>query len=267
MVKVSIVTATYNAKDTLTRCIESVKTQSVMRESIEHIVVDGLSTDGTLNIIDEHRDWFDIVMCESDRGISDAFNKGLHVASGEYIIFLSADDYFADDSVLERFFDYSSSGADVYVAAVEKISTSGSSSLVCPPRNYGSLRRGMTVNHPGMFARTDVVKAVGGFSEEYNLAMDYKLCLLLYEAGYKYQSISFCSTIVSEAGISHVNYISSLREVMRAQSDAGFGRLAVFNFYFARTRYAVRRIFEAIGLSYAVLLYRRYFSRNIKLDG
>lgn len=87
---VSIVTATYNAASTLRHCLASVGAQTA---SVEHVVVDGGSSDGTLTIIEEHRHSLARIVSEPDRGIYDAMNKGLRLATGEVVGILNADDF------------------------------------------------------------------------------------------------------------------------------------------------------------------------------
>src|SRR3990172_2540688 len=98
--KISIITVVYNNVATIEDTILSVVTQSHL--NAEHIVVDGGSTDGTLSIIERGKDKLAIVVSEPDNGIYDAMNKGLHLASGEIVGTLNADDVYADDTVLSQ---------------------------------------------------------------------------------------------------------------------------------------------------------------------
>src|SRR5690606_41497725 len=96
----SIITVTFNCRDLLPRTLESVQEQSF--PGIEHVVVDGASTDGTLDLIRAHADRLGSWVSEPDKGIYDAMNKGLHMARGEYVLFLNAGDtFFSKDTVGE----------------------------------------------------------------------------------------------------------------------------------------------------------------------
>src|SRR5690606_30099751 len=96
----SIITVTFNCRDLLPRTLESVQEQSF--PGIEHVIVDGASTDGTLDLIRAHADRLGSWVSEPDKGIYDAMNKGLHMARGEYVLFLNAGDtFFSKDTVGE----------------------------------------------------------------------------------------------------------------------------------------------------------------------
>src|SRR5476649_1626689 len=96
--KISLITVTYNAESTIGRCIESVIAQNF--ENIEYIIVDGNSTDKTIQIINQYKNHISIFLSEPDNGIYDAMNKGIKLASGDVIGMLNADDFFADNTVL-----------------------------------------------------------------------------------------------------------------------------------------------------------------------
>ena len=99
--KISIITISYNAESYIEETIKSVITQQY--KDIEYIIVDGLSTDNTLNIVNLYRDSIDVVISEKDDSIYDAYNKGVERASGEYILFLNADDYLFDSNAIYNF--------------------------------------------------------------------------------------------------------------------------------------------------------------------
>src|SRR5690606_23758859 len=84
--------------------IQSVLDQTY--ENIEYIIVDGASTDGTMDVVEKYRDRIDVVVSEKDRGVYDAFNKGVGLATGDYILFLNSDDYFYGADVIELLSDF-----------------------------------------------------------------------------------------------------------------------------------------------------------------
>ncbi|HEY9194869.1 MAG TPA: glycosyltransferase family 2 protein, partial [Mucilaginibacter sp.] len=96
--KVSLITVVYNAANTLARCIDSVISQN--HPDIEYIIIDGGSTDGTLQVIDQYRDFVNVVVSEPDKGIYDAMNKGIRRATGDIVGTLNADDALADNDVI-----------------------------------------------------------------------------------------------------------------------------------------------------------------------
>jgi glycosyltransferase involved in cell wall biosynthesis len=96
--KVSLITITYNAESTIGRCIESVIAQNC--KNLEYIIIDGGSTDNTLQIIDRYKNYIDILVSEPDKGVYDAMNKGILRATGDIIGTLNADDFFAGGDIL-----------------------------------------------------------------------------------------------------------------------------------------------------------------------
>lgn len=95
----SVITVTYNAADVIEDTIQSVISQTY--HHIEYIIIDGKSTDGTMDIIQQYRDRIDTVVCESDKGLYDAMNKGMKRATGDYLCFLNAGDSFHEDNTLQ----------------------------------------------------------------------------------------------------------------------------------------------------------------------
>ena len=99
MKKISVVTINLNMKQGLEKSIKSLISQNE-KDSVEYIVIDGLSTDGSQDVIDQYRDYIDVVKIEKDMGIFDAMNKGIELATGEYVYFLNSGDEFASGDVL-----------------------------------------------------------------------------------------------------------------------------------------------------------------------
>ena len=110
--KITIITVSYNANAFIEHTIRSVVAQTY--PNIEYIVIDGASTDGTLDIIKKHEDEITKWTSESDRGIADAMNKGWKMASGDFVLFLHADDYLIDDSTIEDAVQHMLDEYDIY---------------------------------------------------------------------------------------------------------------------------------------------------------
>ena len=98
--KISVITVCFNSANTIARALQSVAAQTW--PDVEHIVVDGVSTDGTMQVVAKHRASLAHVLCEPDKGIYDAMNKGLNLATGDLVAFLNADDFYKDAAVLSR---------------------------------------------------------------------------------------------------------------------------------------------------------------------
>jgi glycosyltransferase involved in cell wall biosynthesis len=180
----SIITVVRNAADTVAECLESVAGQDY--REVEHLVIDGASTDGTLRVIDEYRDRLAKVVSEPDRGIYDAMNKGLALATGDVVGFLNADDAYADRHVLsdvaallQDTLTDAVYGDLVYVSAAnpQRIVRYWRSGVYRP----GSFSRGWMPAHPTFFVRRDVYRRFGGFDLSYRLQSDFDLTMRLLE--------------------------------------------------------------------------------------
>jgi glycosyltransferase involved in cell wall biosynthesis len=180
----TIVTVVRNAADTIQDAIVSVASQRF--SDVEHIIIDGASTDGTLEVIGRHRKRLGLVLSEPDKGIYDGMNKGLAAAGGDIVGFLNADDVYEDDCVLAdvaRCFDDPSVeavyGDLVYVSAHEpqRVVRYWRSGEYRP----GRFRSGWMPAHPTFFVRRRVYERLGGFDLSFRLQSDFDLTMRLLE--------------------------------------------------------------------------------------
>ena len=182
----SIVTVSRNAGATIGATLQSVADQKGVDGLIEHWVVDGASTDNTVDVI---RQFPNVrYISEPDKGISDAFNKGMNLAQGEYLLYLNCDDILCDEHVL----------ADVYQFVQERQfpdwiagrwfarRLDGTVVLVHPkyPMTCGGLSLQICICHQAVLLKRELQKQMGGFNLDYRLAMDYDLWARLCLAGY-----------------------------------------------------------------------------------
>jgi len=178
--KISIICSVFNNKETIAEAIESVLGQTYA--NIELIVIDGSSTDGTLDVIRTYQERIAILVSEPDNGIYDGLNKGISCATGDVIGFLHSDDLYQDDRVIERVaqafgeFDVDSVYGDLlYVSkeAPEKVIRYWKSGAFKPAK----LRRGWMPPHPTLFIRRSVYRQYGLFDTRFSIAADYDLIL------------------------------------------------------------------------------------------
>lgn len=179
--KISIVTVCHNAVSTIEECLQSVAGQSY--RDVEHIVIDGASTDGTMDIIEKYRDQLAIVVSEPDKGIYDAMNKGINHATGDVIGTLNADDWYADTGVLERVAGAFTSDDDldavygdlVYVAKDDP--TRIIRYWKSRPYEDGLFEYGWMPAHPTFFARRSVYQRYGLFDLDFKIQSDFELTM------------------------------------------------------------------------------------------
>lgn len=111
--KVSVITVTFNAKATVERTLRSVFEQEDVLTEV--VVIDGASTDGTLDVLNRHRDRIGYLCSEPDRGIYDAMNKGVRKATGDYLLFMNSGDVFVDNSSLKKLVEYAGESSESVV--------------------------------------------------------------------------------------------------------------------------------------------------------
>jgi len=154
--KVSIITVVFNNKENLRKTIDSVRNQKY--NNLEYVVIDGASTDGTLDVINSNKDIINYFITEKDNGIYDAMNKGLKASTGDYVWFMNAGDIPAEDDILNKVFA-EVKDADVYYGDTEMVDDSGHSygkrTLKIPPKelNWEKMIDGMLVSHQSMIAK------------------------------------------------------------------------------------------------------------------
>jgi glycosyltransferase involved in cell wall biosynthesis len=178
MMNISLVTVCYNSVKTIEETLRSVAEQEYPH--VQHVVVDGASTDGTQDIVSRYLRSADIFISEPDSGIYNAMNKGLNLANGDIIAFINADDHYAHPKVLSNvmavFAEQPAINAvfgDVAYHRADKpqnLYRRYDSGMFRPSR----LGWGWMPAHPGMFVAASVFEAIGGFREDYEICADYE---------------------------------------------------------------------------------------------
>lgn len=211
--KVTLVTVAFNARPTLGRTIASVQGQTF--PDIEHVVVDGGSTDGTTDLLRERLRSCDHWISEADRGISDAFNKGAALAAGDYIQFINADDWLSPEQVAVAVRGLEETGADFVFGDLIFYQDGRPSFLYLGDRDYGTVirRRMPALNHPTVLARRTAFERIGLFDLRYRCAMDYDWFLRLHLAGGRGIHLPGLIGHMTHDGVSNIRYIRTIREV------------------------------------------------------
>jgi len=181
-VKISVITAVYNAKDTLADALDSILAQQY--PDVELIVIDGASNDGTLDVLENYRDRIGILISEPDHGIYDALNKGIRHATGDVIGFLHADDLFADESVLlEVAAAFSEGHVDAVYGDLEYVRKSEPDKVIrywkSGAYSAAKLKHGWMPPHPTFYVRRSVYEQYGAFDTSFRIAADYD-CMLRF---------------------------------------------------------------------------------------
>ncbi len=252
----SIITACFNAARTLGRTLESLQQQQC--RDFEWIVVDGGSTDGTLALLEEHKALVDVLVPGPDRGISDAFNKGVARARGEFVGILNADDFYLPDTLATvAALVEGRPEVDVWCGRQRYVDEQGAPVTVFDA-DPSLLPTAMTVNHIASFSRRQLYQDHGAFKLEYRAAMDYELYLRFFTRGAVFERTNAVLAVMALGGTSDRNWRRALREVRQAQLEHGVALTQ------AQARYAygvlkgqARRWLERAGAQGVVDVYRR----------
>ncbi|MEW5967253.1 MAG: glycosyltransferase family 2 protein [Pseudomonadota bacterium] len=226
--KISIVTVAFNAASTIADTLASVAAQT--HPDVEHIVVDGASTDGTPEVVLTFGRHVAKLISEPDRGIYDAMNKGLRLATGDIIGFLNADDVYADPSVLARVSaNMEANGLDALFGDAEFVSPRHPER---PLRHYRSERFhperiawGWMPAHPTLFLRRELYERFGLFRTDYRIAGDFELVARMFHGDtLKYRHVPEVLVRMRTGGVSTGGWRNTLllnREVLRACRENG----------------------------------------------
>ena len=159
MPKLTIITIVYNNVRDIERTINSVINQTYKK--IEYIIIDGKSTDGTLDIVEKYSNQISKIVSEPDKGIYDAMNKGLALATGDYVLFMNSGDEIYDEHAVQEVFD-SSPGADIYYGETEMYNDNweslGRRRHEAPEQfDWTSFKYGMNISHQAIYIRKSIL--------------------------------------------------------------------------------------------------------------
>jgi len=176
MPKISVITVCFNAQKYIEQTIQSVIAQKDC--DIEHIIIDGASTDKTLQIIKQYESQITHWVSEPDTGIADAMNKGVALATGDYVMFLNADDYFQTPNALAVATSYMSEQKDIYIYDTIFLKKTGG--VRRHSGSFGKRIRFKGICHQGTLCKTSLLKAKGGLDASFKICMDYNFFYQAY---------------------------------------------------------------------------------------
>ena len=214
--RVSVITATFNAAKTLSTCLESVASQSY--RDIEHIVIDGGSQDATLDIL-RRADGFRMRWSsEPDRGIYDAWNKGIAAATGEWIAFLGADDRYCDGAVQAYMEAVDGRNIDYLCGLVRWIPANETPKIIGAPWSWPAFQCEMRQAHVGSLHHRQLFELYGEYDLSYKIVGDYEFLL---RARHNLTAL-FVPVITAEMDAGGVSdSFRALKEAERAKVESG----------------------------------------------
>ena len=226
--KISVITVCYNSARSLELSLQSVAEQDW--SAVEHIVIDGASTDGTREILERFRSRLAYLVSEPDNGIYDAMNKGIAYATGDIVCFLNADDQYACANVLSKVASQMEDhNLDALMGDVSFFHKRNSERIV---RRYRSerfrpsrLAWGWMPAHPALFLRKEVVRRVGLFKTDYRIAGDFEFIVRAFHGhALRYRHFPEVLVNMQTGGLSTSGLRAKIRlnqEVLRACRENG----------------------------------------------
>ena len=224
--KLSLITVCYNSALTIRKTLESVKNQ--LNRNFEYIVIDGGSTDQTTKILKDYSSIIDKIISEPDKGLYDAMNKGIEIATGDIVGILNSDDTFYSNTVINEVISFhkrnkiqaSIGNISQYTKTGKLIRLYYSNSWVVK-----DLRSGVMPAHPSIFFEKKLFDDFGYYSLDYKIAADYELIVRFFLSQkiiWKYSNILTTKMLIGGASSNGiVSYINITREIIKALKDNG----------------------------------------------
>lgn len=235
--KISIITVTYNSEATIRDTLNSLQSQNLRNHTLEHIIIDGLSSDSTLKIVQQCKHDA-LIVSESDNGIYDAMNKGIGIASGEIIGILNSDDFYCDKDVLWEVSEYfqNNKDLDILYGDLVYVSKNKIDKVVRRWRSkpyYPTFFEDANVPpHPSLFLRSNVYWMAGVFNTQFKLAADYEFMLRIFKKfNFKSKQIDRIYTTMRLGGATNkklVNILKGNYEIAKAWEINGLRKPKYF---------------------------------------
>ena len=207
MAKLSIVTIVKNAEKDVERTLQSVIEQK--NTNCEYIIVDGKSNDGTLAVVNRYKENINRIVSEEDTGIASAFNKGWRLATGNFVWFVNAGDTILPGAI-ENVTSNIEKNADVFYGDIYVKKRSGD--LLTYTSNHSKLKNHMSIAHPATIVKRSVFNSIGGFDEQFRIAMDFDFLNRAAQSGCQFMKIPKRLSVMEAGGVSDVKWLDSLRE-------------------------------------------------------
>ncbi len=217
--KISIITACYNASTTIRDSIESILSQTY--DNIEHVIVDGASSDNTIDIINSYKDRYNsqcielVLISEKDSGIQDAYNKGVHSATGDWLIFINSGDLLYDSSVLSNAINSRRDKAtDVLYGDIELFFHKRNERRIFsyPDIIDIAFLKRQTICHQSILFKRQLFIEYGNYDCSFKIASDFDRILVFFLAGAVYQHVPFVISTFVDDGVSTINFKKSILE-------------------------------------------------------
>ncbi|BAO75578.1 glycosyltransferase family 2 protein [Winogradskyella sp. PG-2] len=249
----TIITVTFNSIKTIERTLDSILNQSFL--NFEYIVVDGNSNDGTVEVLEAYEKQFKEKsisyswISENDNGIYDAWNKGLHLAKGDWISFLGSDDYYLRDalSIYKTLLNENGNDYDWIYSNVLFVENINKKRLLDSTWTWDKFRRNTSITpaHVGSFHKKSFFKKYGIYDESYKIAGDYEI-LLRPKNKLKTLKSNETTAVMSGGGVSNSMIKEVFKETFRAKNKTGGVNLATcyYDYYFSIIKLRIKGLLK-----------------------
>ncbi len=269
--KISVITPTFNSEKSIAKNVESIFKQSY--KDIEHIIIDNLSSDNTLEIVKKlYKDFPSNlrIISEKDNGISEAFNKGINIASGDILTMLNSDDYYYSDNVFEQVANAFTKSQCLVFHGDLLFNDPKYGSYLRKPYKLNTFKT-MPLNHPTMFVKKEIYGVIGLFDTSYRYSMDFEFYCRLYncypDLNKRLYYFDKSPVVVMRAGgESWTNEIQSILEVKRSVKKNGLTSFSlIVQLQLRLLRTYLKSILDKSGLTFLVRFWRKSIHKAEKI--
>ncbi len=212
--RISIVTVCYNSANTIEQTIQSVVSQNY--SDLEYIIIDGGSTDGTVNIIKKYQEFISFWVSEPDHGVYDAMNKGLESCTGDIVAFLNSDDWYEKDTLKKVAQYFKDTKADMVSGNVYLYAEGGARKMELGRREKENVFFQVIYPHPALFVRRSLFRKMGGYDTSYRIAADMAWVINACAEGAEVLCVEDCFTYFRAGGLSSRQRYEGLKEHYKA---------------------------------------------------
>lgn len=229
--KISVVTICYNSAATIEKTIKSVVQQAY--GNLEYVIIDGASTDDTLNIVNAYRSHIHVLVSEKDNGISDAFNKGIARSTGDLIVFLNSDDYFLPGALEAVAAAYRPGQDDIVCGNVLLRNTqTGYECREVPSTDFPVMPFFRHVAHQGMFVTKSAYERFGTYDVSIKNPMDLDFLMRATRLGAKFHRIDADVAVFNSGGATAKSIFKKKADYLRIVRKNGGNALQAYTFYY-----------------------------------
>ena len=256
--KITIITICYNSAATIERTIRSIINQDYANR--EYIIVDGLSTDSTLDIVNRYRDRIDIVISEKDQGISDAFNKGIRQATGDVIVLINSDDIMLPGALSKVAQAWDAETDVLGTNVIMKDANTGYECREVPSTSFPLMPFFRHVAHQGAYISRECYSRYGLYDTNIRWPMDLEFLMRVYTRGGKFRHADIDTALFLSGGTTNSNSIfRKKKDYLYLVRKNGGNSLQAWTFYlFLVATQVVKKCLSPFGGNFAQKLrYRK----------